>query len=309
VRHPALRASSTDSQTWATFDEAVAVVEQANGIGFVFSVDDPYFGVDLDGGLSEADKGAVLLALNTYAEGSVSGAGYHVIGRGRLPKGSRNRRGPLEVYDSGRYFVVTGLHVRGTPMTIEERQSELEAVLQQFMPTRETPEFQLTRELIDMDDRDLIERALRAKNGTTFARLFAGDTSGYASHSEADAALCSHLAFWTGNDKARIDSIFRRSRLMREKWERADYRESTIARSLSVDVFQPSAMTRPTPRNRLGASESVESVADSQGRTVGDGLTDSALKESVGRSQSSPVFLEGLGLTQTPSQFPHSRSL
>jgi primase-polymerase (primpol)-like protein len=51
--------------------------------------------------------------------------------------------------------------------------------------------------------------------------------------SEADAALCSMLAFWTGRDPQRIDNLFRQSGLCREKWtRREDYRRRTIEHAL-----------------------------------------------------------------------------
>jgi putative DNA primase/helicase len=64
------RASSTDPATWGTFDAAVAGSEAlaANGIGYVFSADDGYVGVDLDDGLSESDRGAIMGTLDSYAE-------------------------------------------------------------------------------------------------------------------------------------------------------------------------------------------------------------------------------------------------
>ena len=47
-----------------------------------------------------------------------------------------------------------------------------------------------------------------------------GDWEGsYPSHSEADLALCCKLAFWTGKDERRMDSLFRVSGLMRPKWD------------------------------------------------------------------------------------------
>jgi hypothetical protein len=43
-------ASSTDNTTWGTFDQALAAVQhfRLRGVGFVFSDDDPYTGIDLD---------------------------------------------------------------------------------------------------------------------------------------------------------------------------------------------------------------------------------------------------------------------
>jgi DNA-binding MarR family transcriptional regulator len=83
-----------------------------------------------------------------------------------------------------------------------------------------------------LTDDDVLEKALGARNAGKFARLWAADLDGYPSHSEADLALCAALAFWT-QDAEQIDRLFRRSGLYREKWERADYREHTIAQALN----------------------------------------------------------------------------
>ena len=48
-------------------------------------------------------------------------------------------------------------------------------------------------------------------------------------------ALCCHLAFWTGKDAGRVDTLFRRSKLYRdEKWGRADYRRHTIDKAIDL---------------------------------------------------------------------------
>ena len=68
---------------------------------------------------------------------------------------------------------------------------------------------------------ELIERARRALNGDRFGRLWQGDTSDYGNdHSRADLALCRILSFWCRGDAERVDRLFRRSGLMRDKWDR-----------------------------------------------------------------------------------------
>jgi primase-polymerase (primpol)-like protein len=75
--------------------------------------------------------------------------------------------------------------------------------------------------LAELSDDDLIDRAKRARNGDRFTRLWAGNLSDYGGdHSRADAALCCMLAFWSNGDSDRIDRLFRRSGLMRDKWDR-----------------------------------------------------------------------------------------
>lgn len=127
---PGARASSTDPATWTTFEKAVTASTAADGVGFVFTKADPYVGVDLDE--FDSTAAAIVLALDSYTERSVSGRGAHTILRGSLNGAGRNRKGPLEIFDHGRYFVVTGDHMRGTPETIEDRQAQLEMVIAEF---------------------------------------------------------------------------------------------------------------------------------------------------------------------------------
>ncbi|MBT3270698.1 DUF3987 domain-containing protein [Candidatus Poribacteria bacterium] len=91
-----------------------------------------------------------------------------------------------------------------------------------------------------LDDGVVLDTARNAANGSKFQRLFDhGDMTEYGDdHSRADMALVAMLAFYTGNDAAAIDRLFRRSALMRDKWaDRADYRDRTI-RAATADVAQ-----------------------------------------------------------------------
>lgn len=61
--------------------------------------------------------------------------------------------------------------------------------------------------------------------------------SGYKSRSEAELAFCEFLAQMIGEDAELIDTIFRHSKLMREKWDRKEsggtYGENTIKKAIS----------------------------------------------------------------------------
>ena len=136
--------------------------------------------------------------------------------------------------DRDRYFTITGAHVAGTPQTIEERTRELAALHRQVFgaPACSTPR-RPAYAAPDVDDARLLELTHAVRNGPRFAALWAGDTSAYGSHSEADLALCNALAFWTRGDHARVDRLFRQSGLFRPKWDAGrgggTYGERTIA--------------------------------------------------------------------------------
>jgi hypothetical protein len=93
-----------------------------------------------------------------------------------------------------------------------------------------------------LTDEEVLSLIRGAKNAAKFEALWAGDTTGYASHSEADQALISLLAFYT-QDERQLDSLYRRSGLRREKWlKRSGYRRSTIEKALSnqTETYTPS---------------------------------------------------------------------
>jgi putative DNA primase/helicase len=122
-----VNADSTAPKTWSTFER----VSQTNGkfdeIGFVFTKEAGDVGIDLDKcrdpKTGETEKWAldIIKELDSYTELSQSGTGWHVIVKGSLPPGG-NRKGRVEMYDSKRFFCMTGALVPGIGRgTIEAR--------------------------------------------------------------------------------------------------------------------------------------------------------------------------------------------
>src|SRR5829696_6488023 len=173
------RASSTNPKTWAPFEAAIAYAEEHSmpGVGFVFTEDDPYAGIDLDkcrdAKTGEIDQWArkIVDALDSYTEVSPSGTGLHIFVKATLP-GRNNRKGPVEMYESRRYFTLTGEHLDGTPTEIHERQDVLERlyrhVFKDEKPADETNGYRSSRTAsLDVGDEDLIALAMQATTPAT----------------------------------------------------------------------------------------------------------------------------------------------
>jgi len=68
------------------------------------------------------------------------------------------------------------------------------------------------------------------------------------------------LAFWTGGDASRIDSLFRQSGLYREKWDRKNYRNRTITEALSgkTEFYKAPKTVKLADGNERKAEEKEE---------------------------------------------------
>lgn len=256
------RASSMNPDDWCTFDEACSAFEswKYTGIGFVFAEADGLVGVDLDGcvgadGALTPEAKAIVEELDSYTELSPSGTGVKIFMRGVKP-GSRCRTGKIagmegiEVYGGGRYFTVTGQRLPGVRATIENRGPQINALWHRLFGEEGVPlkaengraksdkqEHLRTPLVGNQSDDELLETIRKSSQGPKFVSLWAGDTSAYGGDdSRADLGLCRILAKWTMKDPAQIDRIFRRSGLMRAKWDEPrgamTYGEKTIAKAM-----------------------------------------------------------------------------
>jgi hypothetical protein len=93
---------------------------------------------------------------------------------------------------------------------------------------------------------EIIRRAGEAHNGAKFRALWTGDLNIGGSQSEADAALCRILWFWSGNREI-VRRLFSQSALgQREKWTaRPDYQESTLDLACQGEVYLQERRTSP----------------------------------------------------------------
>lgn len=227
-------ASSTDPETWGSFDEAIELGN--DHVAFVLTQDDPYCVIDLDDKLDkpatpeQLERHAKIIDLfNSYTEISSGGRGYHVIIKGAVPSGAK--RETVEIYSAAKFMTLTGNVVNAVPINSNEG---LLATL--WHETKKVKGQYLT--LIDLEevaglatDSEVINTALSASNGEKFDSLCKGDMSGYSTQSEADLALLSILAFYTySNDQVR--RLFRMSALgKREKATKNDkYLDFTLRR-------------------------------------------------------------------------------
>jgi putative DNA primase/helicase len=237
-------AKTNDRETWGTFDEALSFSRQHNlpGVGFVFSETDEFAGIDLDhcidpdtGDINDEAK-KIVDRLDSYAEISPSGRGLHIFVRGKLPEGPR-RNGKVEMYDSKRFFTVTGNILDGVPPSVMDRNAQLLELYHELL-VPPSAKIEKPPNPVAIDDLVLIQTAKTHGNGDKFSRLWSGDFLGYPSQSEADLALCRSLAFWTNCDAGKIDRLFRQSGLYRLKWDELHfasgktYGQATIAKAI-----------------------------------------------------------------------------
>ena len=236
--------------TWVTYNEATEAAKRYGYAGVGFIIPEGVFFIDKDH-IDPSDPIVQMLIKKfpTYAERSYSGNGAHLYGLcdlSRIPVKdgkldsryyTKNPHNGMEVYIGGlthRFALFTGDVLQDLPLA-DCTDALLELLETEMLREKETQpvEQESIDEVVDEDDpriEDIVAALRWDKNAPKFVRLFDnGDITGYGSHSEADAALCAIIAFRAGPNPALIDAIFRRSALYREsKWERADYRTSTI---------------------------------------------------------------------------------
>lgn len=270
--------SVTDPRNWTDVETAVAAARRWGagfGAGRAFPDGCGEWFLDLDScllpngtwsPLAQQLVGQVLRG--AAVEISASGKGLHLFGRGVVPPhSSKNLEHRAELYTSDRFCALTGDGLQGD--CAADFSAVMPWVVATYFPPRELAHIDVPDEgpcaewRGPTDDDELLRRAMQSRSvasqfggaSASFADLWHADTAALSrayppdansgepyDRSSADAALASHLSFWTGRHIARIERLMRRSALKREKWDdRPDYLAERTIRSacgLGRDVLQ-----------------------------------------------------------------------
>ena len=246
-------AESDNDNTWTDFDTAVKASSQFSGIGFMFA--SGYFGVDLDGAenaiedYQHGDTDNIIAefihTLQSYAEYSQSGKGIHIICKGQLPPFGR-KKGHVEMYQEKRFFATTG-NIAAEYKDIRDCTETIKPLHEKHIGAGREPSLPVApAQPLTLTENDVIEAAQKSKQSVIFSDLLNGNWESYfPSQSEADMSFCNMLAFWCRKDENLMDGIFRKSGLMRDKWDRkqagSTYGKITLISAISScqNVYEP----------------------------------------------------------------------
>lgn len=237
-------AKSNDHSTWSSFYTAKKMLEnkwlKLDGLAFVLT--EGYVFIDIDHSVDENGKYSELTNTllnelpNTYAEHSCSGKGVHIICKGDLGENYKRRNDEigLEMYQTKRFVCITG-DVINDRFDILDYSNIIKDINKKYLGV--APEkVVVPRSEPTMSDLELINKIRESKQARKFDELYSGNISGYPSPSNADFAFIRLLVFWT-QDRNQLDSIFRSSGLMRDKWDKqigdSTYGDITINNALS----------------------------------------------------------------------------
>lgn len=246
------RAKSNDKSTWCDFEQAISALKEYKRKGLAIFLGGGLCGLDVDHVDAELSKfeekpnsdnlvnRLEKLTNNSYMEVSQSGAGIHVLFKGLLPKNVNNHPNnkPFELYDHGRFFALTGSLITDKP---EYKLLDGEQVIDLVNATvgfkeKRAATFKASNNDLSVDE--IINKILASDQGVKFKHLMEGNMDGYSDPSSADMGLCNILAFWTNKDPIKMDTIFRQSKLYRDKWDTkhrgdgATYGQMTIERAI-----------------------------------------------------------------------------
>lgn len=304
--------SVSDPATWSHFDVTLRTYQrgtggQWDGISFVLKALGGIVGLDVDDCVDESgeltpEAQDLINLWGSYLEYSPNRRGLRGFAYGTLPAG-RRKVGNLEIYDSAKALTVTGWCIDGMPRILEERTDAIREIHKKFFtkPTKQHAKGTFNPDDWEpLDDAEVIDAALRAKNGARVQALMDGDFSGYASPSEADLAACNYLAFYCGPDShEQIDRIFRAhfAGFRSDKWDERHYAtgetygQHTIKVALEDRTEFYTRSWRP-PQHEPLTDEEENAIYAAQEREPEEDFPDSGSAAEPGASTEEPLETE-----------------
>jgi hypothetical protein len=275
-------AKHNDPSTWMSYAEAVQQAQRPGfgGIGIMLHAELGIMGIDFDhcvtDGVIDPEVEGWVAALGTYTELSFSGDGLHALAFGRLPW-KANRNSKVEMYVTGRYFVVTGRQMTGTPDQVMPGQAGIDQIHAQVFgnqPVTErdttTPSYTGREERGEgaeslFPDEEVMAALLRAQQSRKY---FVGAPVAVDA-SRADWDLARSLAFFCHGNVEQMRRLFLKSVLVRPKTSSkrgaTDYLGITLhkaaARQASKGVYWLPKVRNSTPNSREGRPLSAVTVA------------------------------------------------
>lgn len=288
--HPETRGdiNAHDPAQWMSPEIAVAWANHTGlGIGFVFTQYDPFFFIDVDdcyinGTWTDRANELCNLFPDAALEISQSQEALHIFGSTAPIPDNIRKKSPdntFDLYYTARFAALTGIAKRGNALT--DCTANINHIISTYLGFDDIDtDVRWTNEPVPEytgpdSDEILIQKILNSRSTGIFdgratvqdlwncniealSRSFPHDQgSKLFDHSNADAALCQHLAFWTGKNCERMDRLFRQSALNRDKWlNRQKYREVTILKAIGLckKVYdKPSA--EPVQTNVIGLKD------------------------------------------------------
>lgn len=246
--HTGKFAESDNPETWADFNTACKYAKENGGVCLAYALDgkDGIACIDLDGCMQEngdfsdiAQK-AFVAASGSYAEKSVSGKGLHIFGKTKgadLRSFSKDKT--MEYYQGGHFIAMTGDNYGSSELRsfdTPEMQRVLESKLEKRTEWKNTGKG--VEGLSSMDDREMLDRAFKAKNGDTVKRLYNGEDL-RGNHSNSDMSLMNYLAFWSNHDIDQMLRVFSTSGLYRAEKPQSYYEHTAIKAVKGTPVYTP----------------------------------------------------------------------
>lgn len=218
------------------------------------------------------------LIAHSYLEVSQSGKGIHAIVKGKYPFDT-NRRGSYEIYGKERFFALTGNILNAQKeikliskknlrelyiSTVGKKQNNTPVETRNSIPTGN-----------NLSTDEIVNKMYASSNGVKIKHLMNGEYD-YNSQSEADIALCDYLAFWTNKDAAKMDTIFRQSKLMRDKWDKKDgtttYGQRTINKAIADTTETFNSSRDATAKDVYGFNQDNKTIKQIKATLRSEGL-------------------------------------